>query len=353
MKYILAYIAFLFVLSIKAQSQPVPPPPYEADTISRPFSWPVQGAVWYYKNTGYNKDIDYIRVTPYKKYMVPYYDVNFGDTGSYPGKSLKFEMFSADGKLIKDSIVIYQQNYLLDIKDSVYSFDSSIYFYNGSAKIYAYFIFDYLNFASQNGRTRLISYLSRQKNSSTTYQIHDSFSLHINTKFLFGYNVTLNDLCMGQYDTVVWPIGSLKSFFPINECDYYEWGGSLLCYYDNAIDWYFRTTKEDCPCFRETNKDLIKGIYPNPFNHTIHISFYEIPAIDVFEIYDNLGKLVKTIENIYSLEQTIDLTGRIINIPYIQNGNIITINTENLPTGYMITRLYSNKSTYIIKFVKQ
>ena len=73
--------------------------------------------------------------------------------------------------------------------------------------------------------------------------------------------------------------------------------------------------------------------WPVPVSDQLHINIENSPKITRAEV--------------------IDLTGRVINIPYIQNGNTIILNTENLPNGYMITRLYSNKATFTIKFVKQ
>ncbi len=308
LKLIFAYTLLISVLSLKVQSQPVPPP-YEADTISRPFGWPEKGAVWYYKNTGYNKDIDYIRVTPYKKYIVPWFNPFMGDTLPSPGKSLKFEMFSADGKLIKDSIVIYQQTYTYYVKgkDTSYEFDSTIFFTDNLDDYYTYLDFNSLNYQFPQYLTKKMTFLPASK-KYTIFTITDSFGYSINNIRYRAYRTKPNNLCMGQYDTVVWPIGSLKSFVPINECDYYEWGGPLLCYYDDNMNWFFKSDKSECPCFRETNKDLVTIIYPNPFSSYIHIKFAEIPANAQYEIYDNLGRVVRSIANINSLNITLDLS---------------------------------------------
>lgn len=301
----------------------------------------MEGARWYYKNSGKDKEhIKNIYIESVKDTMITYY-VNGKDTvqDTVSAHILLLNYLDKDSVLNGRDTVIICSNYYYSGDNrgytNFYSKEHSwinLYVHN-DLKLYANSPFIAVN--------KTINYFPIKRNGNNDCAIVKGDTLQY-------VELAVNPNFCDRYQTgnILERIGSLFYMFPTDTCKKDTYGGELLWYEDPEFGRF--TPMQDsivpiaCHPKDTTPNGIFIGlkpeddlkIFPQPFQDILHIRT-ELPLSNI-EIYNIQGKLISS-NNILHTNS---------------NSSSIEWNTENWKCGLYLIKMKTNNSIQIYKILK-
>lgn len=300
----------------------------ENDTLNFKGGWPIEGATWYYLNTGFDTTVKYIKVNYYKDLL--YTDSNYyGSVHTIKLRSLLFQYLDKDQNTISDSVFYF---YINDHPNDPKVTD----YFDGSISVYIYEKGKYVlkglyNFVNQpEDFSWPIPVVTQVFKPYGKFYMSDTGTININGNKLFKCKYNSVDPCYSWGGVVIKNIGSTEYFFPLDNCTWYPIGGPLICYKDNKIGLF--KTGLDCPCFIENQNFDLVNIYPNPVKDRLTILSKDREQSFSYSILNSSGQILSSQKNsIYAYEN---------------------VNLNQLKPGVYIIKYEQGNKTKYIKFVK-
>lgn len=297
MKKVILYI-FSTLFSYLSYSQLI-----ENDTLDFKGGWPVEGATWYYLNTGFDTTVKYIKVNYYKDFL--YTDSNYyGSVHTVKLRSLLFQYLDNDQNVVFDSVFYF---YINDHPNNPKITD----YFDGSIAVYIYEKGKYVskglyNFVNQpEDFSWPIPVVTQVFKIYARFSMSDTGTIIINSNKLFKCKYNAIDPCFSWGDMVIKNIGSTEYFFPLDNCTLYPIGGPLICYKDSKIGLF--KTGIDCPCFIENQEFDLVNIYPNPVKDHLIILSKNRDEMFSYSIASSNGQTIISKKNINSDFENVNL----------------------------------------------
>lgn len=304
----------------------------ENDTLNFKGGWPVEGATWYYLNTGFDTTVKYIKVNYYKDLL--YTDSNYyGSVHTVKLRSLLFQYLDKDHNKVSDSVFyFYINDHPNDPKVTDY-FDGQvfIYFYRNKKLVYnSLYFFNNQIISGKDSWKWTAPIVTQVFKPIGQFYMSDTGTIIINGNKLFKCKYNSIDPCYSWGALVIKNIGSTEYFFPLDKCTMYPIGGPLICYKDNKIGLF--KTGIDCPCFLENQEFDLVNIYPNP-------------------VIDQLTILSKNREEMFSYS-IMSSTGQTIYSKKNINSDFEDVNLNHVKPGIYILKFEQGNKTKYLKVIK-
>jgi len=304
----------------------------ENDTLDFKGGWPVEGATWYYLNTGFDTTVKYIKVNYYKDFL--YTDSNYyGSVHTVKLRSLLFQYLDKDQNVVFDSVFYFYINDHPNNPRITDYFDGQIfiYIYKNYKLSYNSFYFFYNQILPTGDGWRWSAPIVTQVfKPFGQFYMSDTGTIVINGANLFKCKYNSDNPCYSWGDMVIKNIGSTEYFFPLDNCTMYPVGGPLICYKDDKIGLF--KTGIDCPCFIENQEFDLVNIYPNPVKDKLTILSKNRDLMFSYSIISSNGQTIISKENI--------------------NSDFEKVNVNHVKPGIYILKYRQGNKTKYLKLIK-